>query len=133
MKEFFGFVLVIASVIGYFFTSTQLGWYQSLPIVPILIAVGGCTLVGLGLSQRKSIKARILSGLVLLLAVGLTGLYTWYTVSFSQYDGDQAPAVNQDLSASLNGMALASHTGADATVQRAEDRGTLVVFYRGFW
>jgi hypothetical protein len=134
MKELAALVLVFASALSYFYVATQLALYQRWPVVHVLGCVLGVVWLAAILLKRRGGR-RLYATLCLLVASALTALFLWYTLDFSTYDNRTAAvAVGEELGPRLAGVTLALHTGEPTPLLAPGDqRGTLLVFYRGFW
>ncbi len=133
MKELGGFVLVLIAVISYFIAATQFALYQRWPVTHFLLAAVGCGLVAWALTKRSRWWSRTLSASALTLALGSSGLFVWYTLDYSAYDGDYAPPVGTTLSQELGEVRLLSFEDEQTHLWTPEERATLLVFYRGHW
>ena len=133
MKEFGGFVLALAAVISYFVAATQYALYQRWPVLHFLLAAIGCTVIVWGLTKRSRWWSRFLSALALTLALGLSGLFAWYTLDYSTYGGDHAPPIGTVLAKELSEAQLLSYQDAKTHLWTSGERATLLVFYRGHW
>ena len=133
MKELGGFVLVLIAVISYFIAATQFALYQRWPVTHFLLAAVGCGLVAWALTQRSRWWSRTLSASALTLALGSSGLFVWYTLDYSAYEGDYALPVGTMLSQELGEVRLLSFEDEQTYLWTPEERATLLVFYRGHW
>ncbi len=133
MKELGGFVLVLGAGISYYVAATQFALYQRWPVAHFLLAAVGCGLLVWGLTTRSRRRSRALSASALTVALGLSGLFAWYTLDFSTYDGDYAPPVGTMLGNDLSEVRLLSFEDQETHLWTPEERATLLVFYRGHW
>lgn len=135
MREFAYVTLAFTSVIAYFVLAVQFGLYQRWPVVHLALCLAACLGLALLLKESASTARRIVRILALALCLALTGFYAWYTLSYSSYNSTTPDvAVGEDLAPRLGEIRLASHTGEEMPVWApGEHRGTLYVFYRGFW
>ena len=134
MKAIAGFLLTFASVISYFYVATEFALYQPVPIAHFLVAVVGAVLAFRALKGRSGWR-RVLSVAAFVATVGLTCLFVWYTLDYSAYAStDVAVSLGQELGEELAAMERFSHEEASTQVfEQGASRGTLYVFYRGFW
>lgn len=134
MKELAGVLVALVAVISYVVAATQLGLYQRYPVVHLLAGAAAVVFLAFVTAARKG-RRRIYAGACLTVALALLGLFAWWTLSDSAYAStDAAVEVGDELGDRLAALRLPSHTGAEAPLLRlGEDRGTLLVFYRGFW
>ncbi len=134
MKELAALLVAFASVISYFLLATRFGVYQRWPVVHYLGCLLACALL-VWLVTTQTGGRRLLAAGALTVAVALTTFFAWYTVSYSGYAANTSAHANgEPLGELLTGLTLASHSGeATPVFRRGEDRGTLLVFYRGFW
>ncbi len=133
MKELGGFVLVLIAVISYFIAATQFALYQPWPVAHFLLAAVGCGILVWGLTKRSQRWSRTLSASALTLALAVSGLFVWYTLDYSMYEGDYAPPVGTMLSQELGEVQLLSFEDEETHLWTPEERATLLVFYRGHW
>ncbi len=133
MKELGGFVLVLVAAASYFIAATQFALYQRWPVPHFLLAAVGCGLLAWGLTTRSQRRSRALSASALTVALGLSGLFAWYTLDFSTYDDDYAPPVGTMLGEELGEVRLLSFEDERTHLWTPEERATLLVFYRGHW
>ena len=133
MKELGGFVLVLAAGISYYVAATQFALYQRWPVAHFLVAAVGCALLVWALTKRSQRWSRALSASVLIFALGLSGLFAWYTLDYSTYDDDYAPPVGTMLGEELGDVQLLSFEDEKTHLWTPEERATLLVFYRGSW
>ena len=133
MKELGGFVLVLVAAASYFIAATQFALYQRWPVPHFLLAAVGCGLLAWGMTKRSRRWSRALSASALTVALGLSGLFAWYTLDFSTYDGDYAPPVGTMLANDLSEVRLLSFEDQETHLWTPEERATLLVFYRGHW
>ncbi len=133
MKELGGFVLVLIAVISYYTAATQFALYQRWPLPHFLLAAVGCGLLAWGMTKRSRRWSRALSASALTVALGLSGLFAWYTLDFSTYEGDYAPPVGTMLGNDLSEVRLLSFHDQQTPLWSPEERATLLVFYRGHW
>jgi len=134
MKEIGGVLLALVAAVSYVVAATRFGLYQSYPVVHLLGGVAAVVLLAWLTARRKGWR-RLYAGACLTVALALLGLFAWWTLSYSVYAStDAAVEVGDALGEELGALRLPSHTGEEAPVLRlGEDRGTLLVFYRGFW
>lgn len=134
MKEIGGILLALVAVFSYVVAATRFGLYQRYPVVHLVVAAAAVVLLALLTARRKGWR-RVYAGACLGVALALLGLFAWWTLSYSVYAAtDAAVEVGDELGEKLGALRLPSHTGDEAPVLRlGEDRGTLLVFYRGFW
>ena len=132
MRALAPLLLVLASIISYFVLSAGFGVFQCVPWPHLLIAGLACVWALRQVLQLKdaTLLRRGLGFVSVALCVLLTGLYGWYTLSYSNYPPGQGVAAGERI-AQLPGMQLTSHDGSPAAV--LAERATLLVFYRGFW
>lgn len=121
-------LLAFAAAIGYVVTATQLGWYQRIPFVSLALLVIAVSWLVLGLREKRTVMR--FAGLVLTLFVA--AVFSWWTLSLSEYDNDTAAVANGDVVADLTEMELPDHAGLDRPVL-AKSGATLLVLYRGHW
>ena len=128
MKTFAAFALVIVAMVAYWVLALGFAVYQAVPWPHYLVMLAGCIWLGL-LIREKRTTGRVVA---LVAALGLTGLYGWYTLSYSSYvprDGLEEGRVIAGLGEAL----LANQDGQPTPLLEAASQATLVVFYRGFW
>ena len=133
MKELGGFVLVLIAVISYSTAATRFALYQRWPVPHFLLAAVGCALLAWALTKRTRWWSRTISASALTFALGLSGLFVWYTLDYSTYDGDYAPPVGTMLAQELGEVRLLSFEDEETHLWTPEERATLLVFYRGHW
>jgi hypothetical protein len=133
MKELGGCVVVLIAVISYFIAATQFALYQPWPVAHFLLAAVGCGLLVWALMKRSTWWLRTLSASALTFALGLSGLFVWYTLYYSAYEGDYAPPVGTMLGQELGEVQLLSFEDERTHLWTPEERATLLVFYRGHW
>ena len=124
MKTLLAFGLVVLGMASDFVLALQLGVYQRYPLAHNALMVAGC--VWLAVLVRRS--PGWWRGIALAAGVLLTLLYAWYTLSYSTYPEPEGEQVE-----TLPTLTLANQDGRTVPVLVENDRGTLLVFYRGFW
>lgn len=132
MREIAGIFLTLFSIFSYFVLSTYYAVYQRVPLPHLLGCLFACAFLGFTVARQKGWR-RFTAAAAFVLSLGLTGLYGWYTLIYSTYDGDASVALETSFAGDLAGLTLASEEGEPTEVLRPGDRGTLYVFYRGFW
>ncbi len=132
MKELAGVLLAFLSIFSYFGFATRMAVYQRWPIPHYLGCLVACGFLAF-LMVRQVGKRRLIAAAALVVTLGLTGLFVWYTLDYSTYSGDASAAVETSFAEQLEGLTLASHSGEPVQVFREGERATLYVFYRGFW
>ena len=132
MKPLLAFLLVLAGLVSYLIVGPALGWYQPIPFVHFLVALVG--LLWLFRLHKRSRGIMIwvyqVAGWLLFL------LFGWWTLFESSY-GPPPPELRagRDYAAILEQVTLADAQGQPVNLREriGRDRGTLLVFFRGFW
>jgi len=132
MREIAGIFLTLFSIMSYFVLATYYAVYQRVPLPHLLGCLVACVFLGFTVVRQKGWR-RFTAAAALVFSLALTGFYAWYTLGYSTYDGDASAALETSFAAELGGLTLASQDGEPTEVFRTGDRGTLYVFYRGFW
>lgn len=132
MREIAGIFLTLFSIFSYFVLATYYAVYQRVPLPHLLGCLIACVFLGFTVASQKGWR-RFTAVAALVLCLGLTGLYAWYTLVYSTYEGDASPATGTSFAAELQGLTLPSPSGEPTEILHPGDRGTLLVFYRGFW
>lgn len=127
-NAFWPFLLALLTVASYVFVSTSLPLNQRIPflwlallLVPVVWSVA--------LVRDKTSIPRF-AGLFLTLA--LAALFSWWTLSLSEYETKEVAVDDGNLVAGLTSMSLRDHAGLERPVL-AEEGPTLLVLYRGHW
>ena len=131
-KDLLYLALPVLAVFTYFFFAVQLGIYQSVPVVNLLVALVGCGGLLWGLQQQMSARRLALA----VAACGLTAFFTWFTLVDSRYATRELNvAVGDDLGPRLGQLVLPSSEGEQISLLTTGEipRATLLVFYRGYW
>jgi hypothetical protein len=123
-----GLALVILAIASYFVLATSLGIQQRYPIANIAIALLGC-FIALRATKLAFSWPRVA---VSLLALALTGFYSWWTLSYSNYEARERQLHVGETAAGIVGLTLQNHAGVEQLVLQPASR-TLLVFYRGYW
>lgn len=124
------FLIVLGSVALYFLLLVGFGVYQRYPVAHfIACGVGSIWLLALFAQERTWGRAA-----VALAAVGITGGYVWYTLSYSSYAPRAQAVAEGQVLAELATLRLIDQDGEQRTLLDPEDgRATLLVLYRGYW
>jgi hypothetical protein len=123
-----GLALVILALAGYTALAIRFGIDQKYPVIPIALALLGC-FIAVRATRLAFSWPRLL---VTLFALLLTALYSWWTLSFSNYEAKNRQLQVGQAAAGLASLSLKNHAGVEQTVLKPGMR-TLLVFYRGFW
>lgn len=129
MKTFAGLVVVVLAMATYWVLALRFGIYQRVPWLHLGIMLLGCGWLVYQLRDKRTVGR----GIALVFSLGLTLLFAWYTLDYSNYDDRSHEVVTGKAVASLQGLVLPDHEGVATPVLTPGSRGTLVVFYRGFW
>ncbi len=124
--------LPLLAVFSYFFLAVQMGIYQAVPVVSLLVALVGCGGLLWGLRQQVSARRLVLATA----ACGLTAFFAWFTLVDSRYAArDLSIAVGDDLGPRLDQLVLPSSRGEQVSLLTTGEipRATLLIFYRGYW
>ncbi|MEM6795927.1 MAG: hypothetical protein AAF725_18270 [Acidobacteriota bacterium] len=123
-------LLVLAAIVSYFALSAGAGYFQQVPWLQLIVALGACVW-----AASRAVKLKTLfPGASLLLSLGLTAFFAWYLFLYSAYEERTRQVQDGELLASLASLELPNHGGESAAVlAAAPKKATLLVFYRGFW
>lgn len=127
-NAFWPFVLALLTVISYVVVSTSVALNQRVPYLwlgLLLVAV----VWSAGLLRARASALRI-AGLVA--TVALAAVFSWWTLSFSDYESRDAVVEDGDTVTQMADMTLRDHAGLERPVL-AEGGPTLLVLYRGHW
>ena len=127
MKSVLGVLVVVAGATVYFVLWHFLAWQQEIPFVSFSLMSLGVIWLARLLWERRTVYRFLMSGI----GCVLTGLFVWWTLSYSKYD--TAVSDNGDLR--LPGHAAFFPSFATKNLSKGEflTGKTLVVFYRGHW
>jgi hypothetical protein len=123
-----GLALVILALAGNTFLAIRFGIDQKYPVIPIALALLGC-FMALRATRLAFSWPRLL---VTAFALFLTVFYSWWTLSFSNYEAKDRKLQVGQAAGGLASLALKNHAGVEQAVLKPGMR-TLLVFYRGFW
>lgn len=127
MKILMALLLVLGSIVSYVVLATGYGIWQRVPWPHYLGALAGVAWLVM-LVREKRHWARIGA---LVFAVLLTGLYAWWTLSFSAYEDRAHHAAPGETIPALATLELPDQDGKPARL--LGEGVTLLVFYRGSW
>lgn len=129
MKTVLALLLVIASIVSYVVLATQFGVFQQWPVAHYLSALAGLAWLAILIRQRFTWPR----ALALVLCLLLTGLYVFWTLSFSRYEPREHAAKPGEAVTELAALELPGPTGAPTRLFQGGERAVLLVFYRGSW
>lgn len=127
-NAFWPFLLALLTLISYVVISTTVPINQWVPWVWLAL-LAAAVVWSVKLLRDEASVSRI-AGLVL--TVGLAALFSWWTLSFSNYESQEAAVEDGDKVTQLASMSLRDHAGLERPVL-AEGGPTLLVLYRGHW
>ena len=129
MKTLAALATVVLAMVAYWVLALRFGIYQRVPWLHFVgMLVGSGWLIWL-LREKRTVGR----GVALVFSLGLTALFAWYTLSYSNYAERAYGVTSGQAVASLQGLTLPNQEGVATPVMTPGSRGTLVVFYRGFW
>ena len=121
-------LLALLTVVSYLVISTTTPLNQRIPAVWLVLLV---IAVVWSVALLRA-KTSILRAVALAATIGLAALFSWWTLSFSEYESQAAAVADGDVVAELATMSLRDHAGLQRPVL-AEGGPTLLVLYRGHW
>jgi hypothetical protein len=131
MRATLVFLIVPASIMAYVILATQFGVFQDVPIAHFIVAIAA-----LGWLFAMTRKDRTIYRVVLNLAGwALLALFAWWTLIFSEYEHRAYPIDGKNnLTAALaDARVMVAGEEVPATGLIDDERGTLLVFFRGSW
>lgn len=127
-NAFWPFLLALLTMISYVVLSTTMPVNQRIPWV-WLVLLAAAVVWSMALLRDKASVLRIAG---LFLTAGLAAVFSWWTLSFSNYESQDAAVEDGDSVRELAAMSLRDHAGLERPVL-AEGGPTLLVLYRGHW
>ena len=131
LKFALGLALVLFGVVFYLVTGISMGWGQRIPLISILLMSAG--LVWMIIETKANVSKLKIAGNIF--GWLLFGGFLWWTLSFSEYEAVPSAGDSPTFMADISGMSLrdASSQPFDMQAQIGASKGTLLVFYRGYW
>lgn len=129
MKTLVAFSMVVGAVASYMVLALHYGVFQHYPWPHYLLALGGLFWLVVLIRERFT----WLRALTLGFSLFLTGLYGWWTLSFSEYVVREHRAKAGEVLATLPELRLPNAAGEVVRLFEGDERAVLLVFYRGFW
>lgn len=127
-NAFWPLLMALLTMISYVVISTTTPLNQRIPVIwLVLLAVA--VVWSVTLLRDKTSALRIVG---LLLTVGLAALFSFWTLSLSNYESQEAAVDDGDTVEELASMSLRDHAGLERPVLAAGGP-TLLVLYRGHW
>lgn len=127
-NAFWPFLLALLTMISYVVISTTTPLNQRIPWL-WLVLLAAAVVWSVALLRDKTTVLRIAG---LFLTVALAALFSWWTLSFSNYESQDAAVDDGETVTELAAMSLRDHAGLERPVL-AKGGPTLLVLYRGHW
>lgn len=129
LKHLLPVALIMLALISYFVLALVFGIYQAVPWPHFLVASFGCLWLAWLAVEAKQLRPWLATAT----GVIFTGLFIWYTMSYSAYDARTLAVSEQQVVGPLADLRLLNQNGEPAALFEDGRRATLVVFYRGYW
>lgn len=129
LKHLLPVALIMLAIISYFVLALVFGIYQAVPWPHIVVALVGCVLLTRLAIQEK----RLPPWLATATGVAFTGLFVWYTLSYSAYETRALNVDENQVVGELANLELPNQDGEPTSLFADGQRATLLVFYRGYW